>query len=65
MLTYFYEWVKWEEIMHSLLLILIIYTIYLFVTKKKSRNVTNIILFTIVIGIDTLIHQNINIRNKI
>ena len=35
----FYEWSKWEGIMH------------------------NILLFTIIISIDTLIHQNINIRN--
>lgn len=60
----FYEWTKWEGIMHNILLLFIIYIIYLFFVNKKERNLTNILLFTIIISIDTLIHQNINIRNN-
>ena len=59
----FYEWSKWEGIMHNLLLLLVIYIMYLFFVNKKERTLTNILLFTIIISIDTLIHQNINIRN--
>ena len=60
----FYEWEKWEGLMHNMLLFLFIYIIYIFVVNKQERTLTNILLFTIVIGIDTLIHQLINIRNK-
>ena len=60
----FYEWTKWEGIMHNILLLLFIYIIYLFFVNKKERTLTNILLFTIIISIDTLIHQNINIRNN-
>ena len=59
----FYEWSIWEGIMHNLLFLLIIYITYLLVVNKKERTLTNILLFTIIISIDTLIHQNINIRN--
>ena len=59
----FYEWSNWEGIMHNLLFLLIIYITYLLVVNKKERTLTNILLFTIIISIDTLIHQNINIRN--
>ena len=60
----FYEWVKWEGILHNILFMLNIYIIFLFIVDKKNRTITNILLFTIIIAIDTLIHQNINIRNK-
>jgi len=60
----FYEWGKWEGIMHNVLLLLLIYIIYVFFVNKKERTLTNILLFTIIISIDTLIHQIINIRNK-
>ena len=59
----FYEWPKWEGIMHNILLLLVIYIVYLFFVNKKERTLPNILLFTIIISIDTLIHQNINIRN--
>jgi len=61
----FYEWSKWEGIMHNILLLLVIYILYLFFVNKKERTLPNILLFTIIISIDTLIHQNINIRNHI
>ena len=59
----FYEWSNWEGIMHNILLLLLIYIMYIFFVNKQERTLTNILLFTIVISIDTLIHQNINIRN--
>lgn len=59
-----YEWPNWEGIMHNILLLLGIYIFYLFFVNKKERSLSNILLFTIIIGIDTLIHQNINIRNN-
>lgn len=59
----FYEWSKCEGIMHNILLLLVIYILYIFFVNKKERTLLNILLFTIIISIDTLIHQNINIRN--
>jgi len=64
MLKQLYEWKDWEGIMHNVLCLLILYAIYLFATDKKCRSMTNILLFTIVISIDLLVHQNINIRNN-
>ena len=60
----FYEWSKWEGIMHNFLLLLVIYILYLFIVTKQERTLTNILLFTIIISIDTLLHQNINIRDR-
>ena len=60
----FYEWEKWEGILHNILFMLNIYIIFLFIINKKNRTITNILLFTIIISIDTLIHQIINIRNN-
>ena len=60
----FYEWSKWEGLMHNLLLLLVMYIVYLFFINKQDRTLTNLLLFTIIIGMDTLIHQIINIRNQ-
>jgi uncharacterized membrane protein len=60
----FYEWEKWEGIMHHFLLVLVIYVMYMFYVDKKNRTLPNILLFTIIISIDTLIHQNLNTRNQ-
>lgn len=60
----FYEWEKWEGILHNILFMLNIYIIFLFIIDKNNRTITNLLLFTIIIAIDTLIHQNINIRNQ-
>ena len=60
----FYEWEKWEGMMHNFLLLLVIYIIYLFIVDKQNRTTPNILLFTIIIAIDVLIHQNINLKNK-
>ena len=59
----FYEWSNWEGILHNILLLLVIYILYLFIVTKQERTLTNILLFTIIISIDLLIHQKINIRN--
>jgi len=60
----FYEWENWTGIMHNFLFILVIYIIYLFIVNKKERTMINILLFSIIIGIDIIIHQIINIRNN-
>jgi len=48
----FYEWSKWEGIMHNFLLLLVIYVMYLFFVNKKDRTLTNILLFTIIISME-------------
>ena len=58
----FYEWSKWEGLMHNLLLLLVIYIMYLFAVNKSERTLPNILLFTIIISVDTVIHQIINNR---
>ena len=60
----FYEWHKWEAISHHILFALIIYILYLFISKKNNRSVTNILLLAVVVALDTIIHQNINIQNN-
>lgn len=60
----FFEWANWEGIMHSVLLLLILYIMYMLFNNTEERTITNLLLFTIIIAIDTLIHQNINIRNN-
>ena len=59
----FYEWPQWESISHSILLLLTVYILYK--SYNKGMNVTDMLLLAIVIGIDTLIHQNINKRNSV
>lgn len=60
----FYEWSKWEGIAHNILLLLILYIIYRLIAHKNDRSLPNILLFTIIIALDTIIHQNINIKNN-
>ena len=64
MLTQFYEWNKWEGIMHHCLLGLTLYVLYLFKCHKRDRTLPNILLFTILIGLETLLHHSINTRNQ-
>jgi uncharacterized membrane protein YfhO len=63
-ITQFYEWSKWEGIAHNTLLLLVLYIIYRLIANKNDRSLPNILLFTIIIALDTLIHQNINIKNN-
>ena len=37
---------------------------YLFAVNKSERTLTNILLFAIIISVDTVIHQIINIGNQ-
>ena len=60
----FYEWNEWFVIMHTILLLLICYIIYSFITNKDQRKLSNILLFTIIIALDTIIHQNSNTKNN-
>ena len=60
----FYEWKQWEAISHHVLLFLSVYIIYLF-KDKSQRTMQNLLLFAILVALMTLIHQNINNRNKV
>ena len=60
----FYEWEKWEGIMHQLLLLLVIYIMYVFIVNGKERTMINLLLFSIVLDIHLISHQIINIRNN-
>ena len=60
----FYEWEKWEGIVHNILFLLILCIIGVFIVNSRERTLSNMLLFTIIISIDRLIHQNINIRNN-
>jgi len=64
MLKNFYEWVEWESIMHTLLFILIIYVLQKMYRNPAELTTTNILLLTVVLSVDLLVHQNINIRNN-
>jgi hypothetical protein len=60
----FYEWEKWPGIMHNVLFLLILTIIYVFATNDRERTMPNLLMFSIVIGIDIIIHQIMNIRNN-
>ena len=60
----FYEWPHWEGIMHVLFFLLNLLVLYLLLSNKGNRTTTNLILYTILIGIVTAIHQVINLRNN-
>ena len=60
----FYEWPQWEGILHHLLFALTMYAFYIFVVDSKERTLTNVLLFTVTIAINALLHQNINKKNK-
>lgn len=60
----FYEWEYWSGIMHNFLFVFTIYIIYLLIINIKERTLLNILLFTILIGIEITIHELINIRNN-
>jgi hypothetical protein len=60
----FYEWEKWEGIMHQILLLIVTYTMYVFIVNSKERTMINLLLFSIVLAIHLISHQIINIRNN-
>ena len=60
----FYEWPHWEGIMHVLFFLLNLLVLYLLLSNKGNRTTTNLILYTILIGVVTVIHQIINLRNN-
>ena len=64
LLKKFYEWPKWEAIMHHLLFLIVLVALFCLYQKKSNRTLTNILLLAIVIALDTLLHQNINTRNN-
>jgi len=64
MIKRFYEWENWPGIMHHFLFILVIYISYNLIITRKERTLTNLLLFSIILGIDIIIHQIINIRNN-
>jgi len=64
MIQQFYEWENWPGVMHHFLLLLVIYISYTLIITRKERTLTNLLLFSIVLGIDVIIHQIINIRNN-
>lgn len=61
---HFYEYKNWEGFLHHIFFALITYCVYTFATNKNERGLSNILLFTLIIGIDTLLHQKINIINN-
>lgn len=64
MWIHLYEWKQWEGIMHHFLLILILYAMYVFITKPTERKLSNVLLFTIVVALDALLHHFINRKNN-
>jgi len=61
----FTEWKEWESIMHWFVFLFILFIFYKLYLNPKEFNITNMLLITIILVIDTLIHQNINIRNNV
>lgn len=59
-----YEWPHWEGIMHHVLLALILYALYVFYTQPSERKLCNVLLFTVVVAIDGLLHHFINRKNN-
>lgn len=64
MLSIFYEWSNWEGILHMFLFVLTLLNIFFIYFYKKERTITNYLLFTIIIALDVIIHQNINMQNN-
>ena len=63
MLKEFFEWPSWEGFMHMFFFLLNLLVLYLLISNKNNRTMTNLLLYTILIGIVTLVHQVINGRN--
>lgn len=59
-----FEWPHWEGIMHYVYLGAIAYAMYLWIKRKGERTLNNVLLFAIAFGVDTLVHAQINARNR-
>ena len=60
-----YEWPHWEGIMHHFLLALMLYALYVFYTQPAERKLCNVLLFTVVVAVDGLLHHFINRKNNV
>ena len=63
LLQSYMEWPEWETLSHMGLVIAYIYIFYKGLTDKSVRTMQNILLLTIIIALDIIIHQNINRRS--
>lgn len=63
-IKYLFEWPEWESISHMALVLLYLYVFYIVISDVNVINLQNILMFMIVVALDTLIHQNINNRTK-
>ena len=54
------EWHLWSDIMHYILFFLTVYVFYIILNKHKERTTKNIILLSILVGIEVIIHEMIN-----
>lgn len=61
---FMYEWPHWEGVMHHILLALMLYALYVFYTQPNERKLCNVLLFTVVVAIDGLLHHFINRKNN-
>lgn len=50
--------------MHYVYLGAIAYAMYLWIKRKGERTLNNVLLFAIAFGVDTLVHAQINARNR-
>ena len=60
----FMEWPEWETLAHSGLAILYVYIFYKSITDPSVITFQNVLLFTIIIALDIIIHQNVNNRTQ-
>ena len=60
----FIESTAWTDIMHYLLFYLTINVFYIIISKKQERTTKNMLLLSILVGIEVIIHEMINKRNE-
>ena len=60
----FIEWHRWTDIMHYLLFVLTVYVVFVVLTKKQERTTTNMLLLSILVGLEVVIHEMVNKRNR-
>ncbi len=64
MLKKLMEWPEWEGINHGIVVLLYVWIIWRLLKNPNELTTTHLIELTIAVSIGTLIHQNINSRNK-